>query len=285
MIPGRFLTSCRRSIGIAVRRRRRFGILALLGVALVSTPGCSTWKTADDAIIRVTAPQSPGKAKRLTNAGIRALENGDDDTAAKRFIAAVAADSAYGPAHNNLGLMHYQAGNLFQAVLAFEEAMQWMPHDPSVVYNLGLTLEAAGKTIEAEELYAQAVEMDRANPAYLGNLVRLRIRRGDRGPEVEQSLRDLILIETRQEWRSWADEMLALRFNAALDRGPPAPDFNTLSDEERDREQTPLDDRIIDLSDDGGPLDSLQLTDPLGSTDRSSMRIRRRSSLPSSRRK
>ena len=245
--------------------------------------GCSTWKHSGDSIIRVEASQSPAKAKRLTNAGIRALESGNDDLASEKFVAAVAADPGYGPAHNNLGLMHYQAGNLFQAVLAFEEAMQWMPHDPSVAYNLGLTLEAAGKTIEAEELFLQAVEMDPVNPNYLGNLVRLRIRRGDRGPEIDQMLKDLILIETRAEWRSWADKMLALEFNPALDRGPPVPDFNTLSEQERNQKSVPIDDRIIDLSE-GTEMDNLRLNQPLGTIAPSNVRVHRRSDLPSSRR-
>ena len=70
----------------------------------------------------------------------------------------------YGPAHNNLGLMHYEQGNYYQAVLAFEQAMDLMPQDPTVLNNLGLTLEAAGKIHEALDLYMQAAEMDPVNP-------------------------------------------------------------------------------------------------------------------------
>jgi tetratricopeptide (TPR) repeat protein len=262
----------------------RFGLaswfaFSLLGCTAVMF-GCTPWKNGDSSLIQIQASQNPNKASQLTNAGIRLLNGGNPESAAEKFEAAICADSGYGPAHNNLGLLHYQKGNLFQAVLAFEEAMRWMPHDPSVVYNLALSLEAAGKIDEAEELYLQTVARDPANPNYLGNLVRLRIRRGDRGPEIEQSLRDLILIETRPQWRNWADRMLSIDFNSTLDRGPPVPDFNALTDEERKREQIPIEDRIIDLSESTDPmLDSLgggKPQEPAGSISSDSIRVHRR---------
>jgi Tfp pilus assembly protein PilF len=223
-----------------------------LGVALIvvlaMSAGCASWRSKQQ-IIRVEASRRPAEAARLTLVGVKALREDDRDRAADRFLGAIAADETYGPAHNNLGLLHYEQGNLYEAVLAFEQAMDLMPQDPAVYYNLALTLESAGKVFEATELYTQAVAMDPTNPMFLGNLVRLRIRLGENDPSLVAQLQDLILIETRPEWRRWADRQLALNLNPTLDRGPAAPEFETqrsegpeLSDEELLRS------KIIELS-------------------------------------
>lgn len=210
--------------------------------------GCASLKDPQEAIIHVQASQNPAEAARLTLMGVKALHKGDVDRATAKFMAAVGADETYGPAHNNLGLLHYEQGNLFQAVLAFEEAMELMPQDPTVYYNLGLTLEAAGRVFEAMELYSQAVEMDPVNPNFLGNLVRLRVRMGEDDPTLTTQLQDLILVETRPDWRRWADRQLALTFNHALDSGPETPDFDTLDGKNRGQDDDQLNSNIIELT-------------------------------------
>ena len=200
---------------------------ALLVVTFV---GCTSLKQAGDSVVRVNATRNPAKAARLTLAGIKAFHIGAPDEALQKFTAAIAVDETYGPAYNNLGLLYYEQNNLYDAILAFESAMDYLPTDPTVYYNLGLALEAAGKTHEAMDLYLQAVEMDPANPIFLGNLVRLRVRLGENDPSLVAQLRDLVLIETRPAWRRWADGQLALHYNDSLDRGPETPDFNTQAD-------------------------------------------------------
>jgi tetratricopeptide (TPR) repeat protein len=227
-----------------------------MGLA-VWTVGCAALKDNSEAIIQVQTSQNPVKAARLTLLGVKAMTHGDVDRATDKFLAAIAADETYGPAHNNLGMLHHEQGNLYQAVLAYEVAMELMPHDPIVLYNLGLTLETAGKVYEAMDLYWQAVEMDPANPNYLGNLVRLRLRLGEDGPDVVAQLQDLVLIETRPDWRRWADRQLALRVNPTLDRGPETPDFNS-RDGDRDGEDAQPPDKIIDLT----PGDESVLPEP-----------------------
>jgi tetratricopeptide (TPR) repeat protein len=231
------------------RAANSIATLSLAAITMVLVGGCASWRNRNEKIIRVEASQDPAKAARLTDAGIKALTCGNTELASNKFLAAVDADMAYGPAHNNLGLMHYEQGNLYQAVLAFEQAMEFMEQDPTVLYNLALTLEAAGKVNEALDLYMQAAEMDPVNPNFLGNLVRLRIRMGDHDPSLVAQLQDLILIETRPEWRSWADQQLAMNFNPLLDRGPDTPEFDLNADREKvkDRDRN-VDDQIIDLT-------------------------------------
>ena len=158
--------------------------------------GCASLRDHQEAVIRVESKRSTDKAQRLTLAGVKAMNTGHIDYAFDKFMEAVAADETYGPAHNNLGLLHYDQGELYDAVLSFERASELMPGDPIVFYNLGLALEAAGRVHEAMDLYWQAVEMDPTNPNFLGNLVRLRVRLGENSPEVVAQLQDLILIET-----------------------------------------------------------------------------------------
>ena len=179
--------------------RSNLWVATMLMVAMLS--GCAALKDSSDDIVRINVSQNPAKAMRLTHAGIKALNIGAIDDAAQKFNAAIAADETYGPAHNNLGLMHYEQGNLYQAVLAFEAAMDYLPHDPTVYFNLALALESAGRTFEAMDLYQQAVEMAPTNPHFLGNLVRLRVRMEERDESVKAQLQDLALIETRPQWR------------------------------------------------------------------------------------
>jgi tetratricopeptide (TPR) repeat protein len=218
---------------------------AILSTALVS--GCALFNDHRETIIRVESSRNRVKAQRLTLAGVQAMNMGQLSHAHTKFHEALAADETYGPAHNNLGLLHFDRGELYDAVLSFERASELIPNDPTVYYNLALALESAGQVHEALDLYWQAVEMDPTNPNYLGNLVRLRVRLGENSPEVVSQLQDLILVETRPEWRQWADRQLAIDMNETLDRGPDAPEFDALSDKESSEATTPPK-TVIDLT-------------------------------------
>lgn len=244
--------------------KRRTPARTALGATMLlvaATSGCAAFTgSGNESIIRVQSRVNPVKAQRLTLAGVAAMENGQLDYAFDKLIAAIEADESYGPAHNNIGLLHYDEGNLYPAILAFERAMELMPQNATAYYNLGLTLEAGGKLDQALDLYWQAHEMDPTEPHYLGNLVRLRVRMGENGPDVISQLQDLILIETRPDWKRWADKELALDLNMALDRGPETPNFNSSDSddapEEQKRERASR--RVIDLTPEDQRVRSLE---------------------------
>jgi tetratricopeptide (TPR) repeat protein len=219
---------------------------------LVGMAGCATFNDHEGSLIRIESSRNPVKAQRLTLAGVNALENGKRDYALEKLLAAIEADPDYGPAHNNLGLLQFDDGKIYQSVLSFERAMDLMPSDPAVYYNLGLALEKAGRKHQALELYSQAVEIDPTEPHFLGNLVRLRRRLGESGPDVIAQLQDLILIETRPDWRDWASEQLEVTLNPNLDRGPETPEFGGNEPSNSEPENEPQNDRsqtrVIDLS-------------------------------------
>lgn len=206
-------------------RRTTFSALATASL-LVGMVGCASFNEQHDSLIRIESSRNPAKAQRLTLAGVNALENGKPEYAEEKLLSAIRADPKYGPAHNNIGLLQYDDGKLYPAVLSFERARELMPSDPAVHYNLGLALESAGRNKRALELYWQAVELDPTEPHFLGNLVRLRLRLGETGPDVIAQLQDLMLIETRSDWRDWASEQLEVALNPHLDRGPETPEFD-----------------------------------------------------------
>jgi len=57
---------------------------------------------------------------------------------------ALVADLFYGPAHNNLGVVYLERGDLYAAANEFEWARKLMPGHPDPRTNLPLTLERTG---------------------------------------------------------------------------------------------------------------------------------------------
>lgn len=256
-------------------RARRTAFSALTTASLlVGMVGCAAFNDQHDSLIKIESSRNPAKAQRLTLAGVNALENGKPEYAAEKLLSAIRADPKYGPAHNNLGLLQFDDGKLYQAVLSFERARELMPSDPAVYYNLGLALEKAGRKNRALELYWQAVELDPTEPHFLGNLVRLRRRLGENGPDVIAQLQDLMLIETRPDWRDWASEQLEVALNPNLDRGPETPKFGgsestneRLQNKRTNEPQT----RIIDLSPNAKLRDSSEPSEPTEPSEQSQM--------------
>lgn len=185
-------------------------------------------------IISVDASGGRHRAIKLNKLGMSLVENDRHVLAFEKFQKAVEADETYGPAYNNLGLVYFNRGNLYQAALSFDAAAQFMPENPMVLYNLGMVMEAAGKFVEAIEYYAQANDMDPTNAMFLGNLVRARIRTGENNMHVRQQLQQLAVIETRKDWVDWIDKTLALDVNPWLDRGPKSPELSDLSSDDAD---------------------------------------------------
>ena len=123
---------------------------------------------------------------------------------------ALDADIMYGPAHNNLGQAYYHQQRYYEAAWEFEYAIKLMPHQPVPRNNLGLVFEATGQMEQAAEQYDLARTEEPDNPEFVGNLVRARLRHGDRGQETHDLLQHLVRIETRPQWRVWAEEQLHL---------------------------------------------------------------------------
>lgn len=150
------------------------------------------------------------KAKALTAEATAAMKEEDLDRAEQLLRDALSADVMFGPAHNNLGQLYYQQKRYYEAAWEFQYAIRLMPNQPIPRNNLGLVFEATGQIDQAAEQYELAVAEEPDNPELLGNLARARIRNGESGEEVRDLLRQIVMKDTREQWRRWAENQLHL---------------------------------------------------------------------------
>lgn len=183
-------------------------------IACLLAAGCATRPIEIDnksnyRTIRTEPLRDTEAAKKANQRGLARLEKEQLDQARKAFEAALTADVRYGPAHNNLGKVYFARKNWYKAAWEFENARRLMPRHPGPRNNLGLVLERAGELDRAVDLYREAVGLDPDNMAYLGNLTRALIKRGDRTREVYNNLKRILEHDTRTPWLIWARQQLA----------------------------------------------------------------------------
>ena len=86
-----------------------------------------------------------------------------------------------------------------------------MPGHPDPRMNLAMTLEAAGRTDDALDAYASALE---AYPEHLPSmqaLVSLQIRTGKADDRTPAMLREIAMRGESDAWKSWARTQIAMR--------------------------------------------------------------------------
>jgi cytochrome c-type biogenesis protein CcmH/NrfG len=125
--------------------------------------------------------------------------------------AAIVADPFNGQAHNNLGVVLLGKGELYEAAQAFDRARTLLPTNPDPRMNLGQTYERAGRTEDALEAYATAIEIAPDNIQAIQALVRLQLRTARTTPQTLGALREVALRGSDESWRSWAQRELAKR--------------------------------------------------------------------------
>ena len=134
---------------------------------------------------------------------------------AERLLREALGDLFFGPAHNNLGVLHLKAGRLYEAAEEFEWARKLMPGHPDPRMNLALTLEQAGKVDEAIQTYKTALEVW---PGYIGTiqaLARLEVKSGRKSPELAGWLDEVALRGETEGWREWSRREIARLEKAA----------------------------------------------------------------------
>jgi len=161
------------------------------------------YKTVTDELV-----QDTDKARKLSLQATEAYDNGDFEQAFALLHQALSADVMYGPAHNNLGRLYFLQGQHYRAAWEFQYAADLMPDHPGPKSNLGMVYEAVGKIDDAISQYETAYQLAPDNHIMLGNLVRARVRRGDRSPELIELISELALKDPRPQWQNWAHEQL-----------------------------------------------------------------------------
>ena len=92
------------------------------------------------------------------------------------------ANPNYGPLHNNMGIVCYRDGKLYDAAREFDQASPLMPTLAEPRNNLGMVMEKVGRYDDAIAAYGKAHDLQPDSGMYLGNLLRARVRHGDNDP-------------------------------------------------------------------------------------------------------
>ncbi len=180
-------------------------VATVLGLAATGCASSSSAYTASGERTR-----SPLLAERLCQQGAACMDD-DPREAEELFRRALEADLYHGPSHNNLGVLLLAQGRLYDAAGEFEWAKRLLPGHPDPRLNMALTFEIAGRTDEALELYATALEVYPDHLPTVGAVTRLQIKSGRADSQTASRLNDLALRGEDERWREWARGELAKR--------------------------------------------------------------------------
>ncbi len=151
------------------------------------------------------------RAEALNREAAELMQRGDWKSAQDTLQSALAADLYYGPAHNNLGVVHMRQGNLYEASNEFEWARRLMPGHPDPRINLAMVLEQVGKPKDALESYRSALEVYPDHIGAIQGLVRLQLRQGKPNANTVPMLEQVALRGENDQWQQWARSELAKR--------------------------------------------------------------------------
>lgn len=159
--------------------------------------------------------QPPGEERRETaradelNREAQAVWTSDPEAAERLLREALTADLFHGASHNNLGLLHYQAGRLYEAAHEFEWARQLLPGNPDPRVHLGLVLARAGRSTDAVQAFEDALEVTPEHlPAIKG--LALELAKHNRQDARLLGLFDTLAMRAEEaNWRTWALEQRA----------------------------------------------------------------------------
>ena len=174
--------------------------LALLTGACRSGPSSSVYEPVEQN------KGSTAEAERLTKkAADLILDHPDEAEALLRR--ALVQDLFFGPAHNNLGVVYLNRGDLYAAANEFEWARKLMPGHPDPRLNLAITLDRAGQADEALSAYTATLEVYPGHIGAIQGLALLAVRDGRDGrdePRLEDWLQRIALEGESEAWREWA---------------------------------------------------------------------------------
>ncbi|MEM1185649.1 MAG: hypothetical protein AAGI53_11710 [Planctomycetota bacterium] len=181
----------------------RFIFAAML--AAIILPACTSVRAPYQP--RTGESQDTTTARNLNSQAADIMESAPDQAEAL-LRDALTADVYFGPAHNNLGVLLMQRGELYGAANEFEWARRLLPGHPDPRLNLGMTLELAGKTADAMDAYRSALEV---YPGYLPAimaLTRAELRTRHTTDDTKSRLEDIALRSMDPTWSQWAEVQL-----------------------------------------------------------------------------
>lgn len=191
-------------------------IAVLLIAAFAMMPGCTNAPEPtgqDDVKYRAVRadPLRDTQAARQANAqGLAHLDAGELYQAELAFKRSLDADVKFGPAHNHLGKIYFLKRDFYNAAHEFDYAIKLMPRQAAPHNNLGLALLEGDDLDQAIDHFRKAVHLDPITIDFQANLARSLVQRGDRTQEVITLLRNVAVRDERTPWRVWASHELGL---------------------------------------------------------------------------
>lgn len=122
------------------------------------------------AILQRATDLAPERADVYFLFGLIAMENEENGRAISNFKKAITLNGRFAEAHNNLGLLYYDAGDYKGASKQFQEALADYPDFNEAMLNLGNSYKGLGKLKKAEEQFKTVMERDSENADAYFNL-------------------------------------------------------------------------------------------------------------------
>jgi Tfp pilus assembly protein PilF len=160
-----------------------------------------------------SSPYSTAAAEKRDTSGAEALNREAADllqsnpTAAEALLReALGKDLFFGPAHNNLGIVHLHRGEFYEAASEFEWARKLLPASADPRINLAITLERAGRAGDAMDAYKSALEVQPGSIAAMQGAAVLAVRAGKSEPRLAAWFKEIAMAGENRAWREWAAE-------------------------------------------------------------------------------
>jgi hypothetical protein len=133
------------------------GALVVLGLAALTWKQVGVWRDTETLWTHAAAASPLGRAHE--NLGEVFQDRGQLAEAGAHFERLVQIRPRYGPGHLYLGAVRAQQGRTEEAMKEYAEAALLMPTSAVPHYNMGLALIAQNRTAEAIEQYREAVKL------------------------------------------------------------------------------------------------------------------------------
>ena len=175
----------------------------LLVCVFIAVAGCAASKDAGPYASAAVERRDTSAAEALNREAAELLTS--QPAAAEALLReALTRDLFFGPAHNNLGVLHLQRGEFYEAASEFEWARKLMPGNADPRINLAITLERAGRAAEAMDAYKAALEVQPGSVVAMQGAAVLAVRAGKSVPALEGWLREIAMNGESAQWREWA---------------------------------------------------------------------------------
>lgn len=125
-----------------------------------------------------TVKKMPNSSRAHDNLGLIFANKGQLDKAILHYQSAVKLKPESSKAHNNLGIAYAGKKQFAYAIKEFEAALKIEPNNPNFHSNIGMAYEKTGRFTEAIDAYKTALKLNPVNPEFFFNIGRVYVELG-----------------------------------------------------------------------------------------------------------